>query len=117
MRKQLLSLLFVPLLSLMTACGGGGGEKKTSVKVSAAMQDFMNNFNGLSASVVVALEKYCKPGCDTKDMGLYNLEKPVVLEAKGECYLLECKSGITKRKYNICWEGDKIASIEDRGME
>lgn len=115
MRKFLLTVLLPVSVFLLIACGGG--EKKADVKVSTEMQDFMNNFNGRSASVKIALDDFGKPGLDRKDMDLYNLEKPKVLEANGNCYLMECKSGMTKRKYNLCWEGGKISSIEDKGME
>lgn len=102
-------------LSLIVACGGS--EKQAQIKVSTEMQDFMNNFNGRSASVKIALDDFAKPGIDRKDMDLYNLEKPKVLEANGNCYLMECKSGMTTRIYNICWENGKISSIEDKGMK
>jgi hypothetical protein len=115
MKKLLFSVMVLATLVFVTACGGG--EKKSSVKVSTEMQDFMNNFNGRSASVQIALQQFGKEGLDTKDMGIYDLANPKVLEANGNCYLIECKSGMTKRKYNLCWEGAKISSIEDKGME
>ncbi|MBI5856243.1 MAG: hypothetical protein HZB42_01230 [Sphingobacteriales bacterium] len=116
MKKLLLSVTVLATIIFFTSCGGGG-EKKSSVKVSTEMQDFMNNLNGRSASVTVALEQFGAPGLDDKDMDMYDLATPKVLEANGNCYLLECKSGITKRKYNLCWEGGKIISVEDKGME
>ncbi len=115
MKKTLLTVSAFTVLLFVIACGGG--EKKSSVKVSTEMQDFMNNLNGKSASVTVALQQFGVPGLDDKDMDMYDLASPKVLEANGSCYLLECKSGITKRKYNLCWEGGKISSIEDKGME
>jgi poly-D-alanine transfer protein DltD len=114
MKTSSLVIAMFVLLSFTTSCGGG---KKESVKVSSEMQDFMNNLNGKSASVVIALQSFGKAGLDTKDMGMYDLAKPSVVEAKGNCYLLECNSGMTKRKYNLCWENGKIATIEDKGME
>lgn len=116
MKKIILAVSIFAMVSAVTSCGGKG-DKKPAVTVSAEMQDFMNNLNGRSESVVVALQQFGKEGLDTKDMGMYNLEKPKVLEATGSCYLLECTSGLTKRKYNLCWEGGKIATVEDKGME
>lgn len=116
MKTFLLVASMFALVSLTTSCGGGGA-KKEAVKVSTEMQDFMNNLNGKSASVVIALQTFGKEGLDTKDMGIYDLAKPTVVEANGNCYLLQCTSGMTKRKYNLCWEGGKISSIEDKGME
>jgi hypothetical protein len=117
MKKTLVAVSLFTALLVITACSGGKGEKKSSVKVSTEMQDFMNNFNGKAASVTVALEQFGKPGLEDQDMDMYDLKDPKVLEANGDCYLLECKSGMTKRKYNVCWEGGKISSIEDKGME
>jgi hypothetical protein len=115
MKKVLFACFVFATVSFMIACGGG--EKKSSAKVSTEMQDFMNNLNGKSASVSIALQQFGKAELDTKDMGIYDLANPIVLETNGNCYLLECKSGITKRKYNLCWEAGKISSIEDKGME
>ena len=115
MKKFILPVFLFTALTVFYSCGGG--EKKSTAKVSAEMQDFMNNLNGKSASVASALQQFGKEGLDTKDMGIYDLANPKVLETNGNCYLIECKSGMTKRKYNLCWEGGKISSIEDKGME
>lgn len=116
MKKTILILFFVTSLMIIISCGGDG-DKKPSVKVSTEMQDFMNNLNGRAASVTIALVQFGTPGLDDKDMDMYDLKEPKVLEKNGNCYLLQCASGITKRKYNLCWEGGKITSIEDKGME
>jgi len=132
MKRSLLILSFFTMLSMLTACGGKTEkkdekkeEKKEEIKeeikadatLSTEMQDFMLNFNGRSGSVRVALDEFGKAGLDRKDMDLYDLDKPVVLETNGNCYLMEFVSGITKRKYNVCWDGGRIATIEDKGME
>ncbi|MEK7226489.1 MAG: hypothetical protein AAB221_12530 [Bacteroidota bacterium] len=116
MKKTFLASALFTCLLIITSCGGGG-KKESSVKVSTEMQDFMNNLNGRSASVTVALQQFGVAGLDDKDMDMYDLASPKVLEANGNCYLLQCKSGMTKRKYNLCWEGGKITSVEDKGME
>lgn len=112
--------LFLPVLAtalLLTACGGKNEKKAAPVAVSTEMQDFMNNFNGRAASVKIALDGFGKPGLDRKDMDMYDLKEPKVTGASGNCYTLQCSSGMTKRTYNICWEGGKISSVEDKGME
>ena len=114
MKKVLFAFVLLATVSFTIACGG---EKKSSAKVSTEMQDFMHYLNGKSAVVASALTQFGKDGLDTKDMGLYDLANPKILETNGNCYLIECMSGITKRKYNLCWEGGKISSIEDKGME
>lgn len=116
MKKVVITFSLITSLLILISCGGKG-DKKEAVKVSTEMQDFMNNLNGRAASVTVALQSFAKPGLDDKDMDMYDLKDPKVLEATGNCYLLQCASGMTKRKYNICWEGGKISSVEDKGME
>ena len=115
--KKLVLVASVFMVSIIFTACGGRAEKKADIQVASEMQDFMNNFNGRSASVKIALDDFRVSGLDRKDMDMYDLEKPKVLETKGNCYLLECTSGLTKRKYNICWEGGKINSVEDKGME
>ena len=128
MKRNFLAAAFIATLSVFASCGGKTDKKaesnadmkadtKTEVTLSTEMQDFMLNFNGRSASVRVALDDFGKPGLDRKDMDLYDLDKPVVLESNGNCHLMQFVSGMTKRKYNVCWEGGKISSIEDKGME
>lgn len=122
MKKMILMLSLFSAMLFFVACGGKAdkgdkGEKKSSSKVSAEMQDFMNSLNGRSASVTAALDQFGAAGLQRNDMDLYDLKDPKVLETNGNCYLLECKSGMTKRKYNLCWEGGKISSVEDKGME
>lgn len=128
MKRNFMAAAFIASLSLFASCGGKTDKKaesnadmkadtKTEVTLSTEMQDFMLNFNGRSASVRIALDDFGKPGLDRKDMDLYDLDKPVVLESNGNCHLMQFVSGMTKRKYNVCWEGGKISSIEDKGME
>lgn len=125
MKKTVLVVSLFTAILFITACGGGKGEKKPAAeaqvsaetKISAEMQDFINSFNGKYTSVEAALQKHAAPGIDTKDMGIYDLDEPKVLETNGNCYLIQCKSGMTKRKYNVCWNENKISMIEDKGME
>ncbi len=116
MKKFLIVLTALTMLAFFAACGGKG-EKKADVKVSTEMQDFMNNLNGRAASVKIALDDFGAPGLDRKDMDMYNLEKPEVLEANENCYLMRAGSGMTKRSYRLCWKDGKIVSVEDKGME
>ncbi|MBL7732857.1 MAG: hypothetical protein JNM88_16895 [Chitinophagaceae bacterium] len=116
MKKTLIIFSAITMLAFYTSCGGKG-EKKADVKVSTEMQDFMNNLNGRAASVKIALDDFGVPGIDRKDMDMYDLAKPEVLEAKDNCYLMRATSGMTKRSYNLCWKDGKIVSVEDKGME
>jgi hypothetical protein len=114
--------LAVCTVALLTSCGGKSGEKenketKGDDKVSAEMKAFMGKLNGSSDNVAAALKEFGKDSLATNDMDMFNLEKPTIEETNGNCYLLRAKSGMTHRKYNLCWEGGKIVSVEDKGME
>ncbi|HEV7781975.1 MAG TPA: hypothetical protein VGO58_11960 [Chitinophagaceae bacterium] len=113
-------LLILSSAVILVSCGGGKSEKKetkTDDKVSAEMTAFMGKLTGNSDNTAAALKEFGKDSLVTSDMEMYNLEEPKVLETNGNCYLFQAKSGMTKRKYNVCWEAGKIASVEDKGME
>lgn len=114
-------LLVVSSAVLLMSCGGKKSDSKTGDSkksdVSAPMQGFMDKLDGQAAHTGDALKQYSKEGVATADMEMYDLKNPEIMSSNGNCYLLRCKSGLTLRSYNICWEGDKIASIEDKGME
>lgn len=116
-------LLVVTSAIVLMSCGGKGksdakgDDTKSSSSVSAPMQAFMGKLDGNAMNTEAALKEYGKEGLETAGMEMYDLKDPAVKETNGNCYLLECKSGVTKRKYNVCWEADKISSVEDKGME
>jgi len=89
--------------------------------VSETMKGFMAMFNGNSKTVGEALTKYEKAGLDRHDMDMYNLADPKVVNAevknKQEKYLMEVKSGVTTRQYEIYWEGGKISEVKDLGLK
>jgi len=105
----------------LAACGEdkkeGGGA---AVQVSADMQAFLGSLSGSSSATKSALSKYGASGLATKDMEMYNLKegKVTAKETRGaqECYTFDAKSGVTTRTYVTCWEGGKIALVEDKGL-
>lgn len=88
---------------------------KNIADVSDAMRDFVSGFDGTAEAVEAALAKYAE-GVDT-NMGFFTLEEPVIsakeMKDGQECYTLRVKSGSILRTYTICWQGDKIVSIEE----
>lgn len=85
------------------------------------MKGFMAMFNGNSKTVGEALARYEKEGLDRHDMDMYNLADPKVVSTevkdKQEKYLMEAKSGVTTRRYEIYWEGGKISEVKDLGLK
>jgi hypothetical protein len=128
MKKQLISLS-VLLVGAFGAHAQTSGTAKTATTktqavkaaVSENMKGFMAMFNGDSKAVTDALLKYEKEGLDRHDMDMYNLMEPKVVSTevkdKTEKYLMEVKSGVTTRKFEIYWESGKISEIKDLGLK
>jgi hypothetical protein len=89
------------------------------VELTAEMNDFLAQF-GTGVAIGKALKKHGAKGLDTKDMELYDIQKPVVTKARKDgsltCYAIQGKAGLTTRSYDVCWEGKQIRRIDDRGM-
>ena len=100
---------------------GSTATQSTKTSVSENMKGFMAMFNGNSKAVKDALSKYGKEGLDRHDMDMYNLAEPKVVSSeikdKNETYLMEVKSGVTTRKFEIHWEGGKISEVKDLGLK
>lgn len=128
MKKQLITLsLFMAYACMVQAQTPTAGKpaattaQTTKVAVSENMKGFMGMFNGNSKAVAEALSKYEKEGLDRHDMNMYNLVDAKVvsseLKDKQEKYLMEVKSGVTTRKYEIYWEDGKISEVKDLGLK
>lgn len=128
MKKQLitLSLLMIGVCTAQAQSTTAGKPAATTAQaekaaVSENMKGFMAMFNGNSKAVGEALARYEKEGLDRHDMTMYNLFEPKVvsseLKDKSEKYLMEVKSGVTTRKYEIYWENGKISEVKDLGLK
>src|SRR4051812_18935272 len=128
MKKHLitLSVLLVGAFSAQAQTSGTkpATTKTTATKTQAAktpvsenMKGFLAMFNGDFKMVQEALTKYEKQGLDRHDMDMYNLVQPKVVSTeikdKQEKYLIEVKSGVTTRKFEISWDDGKISEVKD----
>jgi hypothetical protein len=121
--KPMTSIALAALLGMsLLACSkkDGGDDKGTAaVKASPEMDDFLAGM-GSSAKVKASLEKHAAPGVATQDMEMYDLKdaRATAEEKRGAqtCYTFDAKAGATTRTYVTCWEGGKIALVEDKGM-
>jgi hypothetical protein len=120
MRNWMMAGIFASMVALGAGCdkdkdGGGAAAAQVSDEMKAFMADF-----GSSSKVSAALKKHGVDGLDNKDMDMYDLKDPKVTksETRGAqtCYTLDAKAGVTTRTYDVCWEGGKIAAVEDKGM-
>jgi hypothetical protein len=82
------------------------------------MKAFMGRF-GSRAKLSEALREYGAPDLDPKDMATADLTEPRVLKAELHgvklCYTLEAKAGAGSRAYLVCWDKEKIVSIDSLG--
>lgn len=128
MKTQLIALsaLFITTCAMQaqtTTTAKPTATKAQTAKagVSENMKGFMAMFNGNSKTVGEALARYEKEGLDRHDMDMYNLADPKVVSTevkdKQEKYLMEVKSGVTTRRYEIYWEGGKISEVKDLGLK
>jgi hypothetical protein len=127
MKKHLITLSLL-LVGAIGAQAQTSGTKTATTKtqtakasVSENMKGFLAMFNGDFKMVQEALTKYEKQGLDRHDMDMYNLVQPKVVSTeikdKMEKYLIEVKSGVTTRKFEISWEDGKISEVKDLGLK
>lgn len=128
MKKQCftLSILLIGACAMQAqtssvAKTGSTATQSTKTSASENMKGFMAMFNGNSKAVKDALSKYEKEGLDRHDMDMYNLLEPKVVSSemkdKNEKYLMEVKSGVTTRQFEIYWEDGKISGVKDLGLK
>lgn len=127
MKKQLI-IVSVLLISAASMQAQASAAKPAATKTQAAkpavsenMKSFLAMFNGDYKMVQEALTKYEKQGLDRHDMDMYDLVQPKVVSTeikdKQEKYLIEAKSGVTTRKFEIYWEDGKISEVKDLGLK
>lgn len=128
MKKQLITLSVLLMGAYAAQAQTSGAAKPAATKTQAAkpavsenMKSFLAMFNGDYKMVEEALAKYEKEGLNRHNMDMYDLIQPKVMSTeikdKQEKYLIEVKSGVTTRKYEISWEDGKISEIKDLGMK
>ncbi len=92
-----------------------------AVEVSDPMKAFMSAL-GEHDQVTAALKKHGAAGLEA-DMGQYDIQDPMVSasepgQAEGEtCYAMNAKTGAVRRKFEVCWTGDKITRADNKGLQ
>lgn len=128
MKKQLITLSVLLIGATAAQAQTNGAAKPAAAKTQAAkpavsenMKAFIGMFNGDYKMVTEALTKYEKEGLDRHDMDMFDLAQPKVVSTeikdKQEKYLIEVKSGVTTRKFEIYWEDGKISEIKNLGLK
>lgn len=100
------------------AASSGAPSAGKQVDLLPEMKSFIDGF-GSRAKLSEALREHGAPDLDAGDMAAHDLTEPRVLKAElygaKLCYTLEAKAGAVTRAYLVCWDKDKIVSIESRG--
>lgn len=109
MKKLLLKATVVASVFAMTSCGGA------SVELDENMKGFVDTVSS-SHSMMDAIEKYgANPDMET-DLDLYELKEPTVSAVSEEggkkCYDMNVKHGLIDSNCKVCWENDKVVSVE-----
>jgi hypothetical protein len=95
--------------------------KAPALVVSEEMKGFVAMLDGKAASVVKALKKYGKKGLNAGNIDMYDLKDATVMRSfsagASTCYHMEAASGMTTRKYDLCWQDGKLVNVFDRGMK
>lgn len=94
-----------------------GGDAPAAGDAPQELKDFLGKFDGTDTAVEAAIKEFGVEGLDDKDMSLFTLKDPKVLESEGDCYTFQAAAGMTTRKYKVCLKDKKIESVEDLGME
>ena len=86
-----------------------------------AMDAAVAMLQGSYRDVLAALERHGAETLDAAGMDGYDLASPrvVATERRGArtCFALEARAGlVTTRTYEVCWVGDRIVKITDKGM-
>ncbi len=114
MKRYILSLLII--VSVIFVTGNTACNKE--VEQSPEMIEFTSMIKGQSADVLAALIKFAATD-DVKNhnMAFYNLKEPNVTEKNGDCYLVEFKTELSSKIYEICWKDKKIYRITEQEEE
>lgn len=119
MKKIIVIMIAVLAIFSFVACGDDSSSA-SAVKVSDDMKAFMGEFDGTTAKVKSALDKYAVEGIDT-DMADYELKNAKVKASEekdgGTVYTMSVESGATKRKYIITWKDGKIQTAKYDGFD
>lgn len=121
------AVIFIACSSNTDATGGDATtekQTKTAVPNPGKMNDLMAMLDGTEGCAQKAVNahftdelKNSLEESNSLTFANYNMEEAKVISVEGQCCTMEAKSGVTTRSFKLCWQGDKVSSVEDLGMK
>lgn len=98
--------------------------KKVAPSSPGKMNEFMAMLDGTEEGVKKAAETYFSDDlknsqAEESNLTITNfmLSDAKVVSSNLPCCIMEAKAGVTTRRFELCWEGDKVTSIKDLGIK
>ncbi len=132
--KHLLTVAAISTTLFFSSCGNAADnatDNTTSTTTSEVkvenpgkMNELMALLDGNHVSSKKAIETYFSDSLKSSleesnnaSFGDYDLLDAKVVSVDGQCCVMEAKAGVTTRSYKLCWQDDKVTSIEDLGIK
>lgn len=107
--------------------GDATADKPAKEAVAAnpgKMSDFMAMLDGTEGSAQKAVDAYFSDDLKNNQAAAneltftnFTMKDAKVVSVEGQCCTMEAKAGVTTRSFKLCWQGDKVTSIEDLGVK
>lgn len=133
--KNIFSAAALSIAIIAASCSGatahstGESPKETPAKKMAPsspgkMKEFMAMLDGTEGSSQKAADAYFSDDLkksqaedDNLTFNNFILSEAKVVASNLPCCTMEAKAGVTTRRFELCWEGDKVTSIKDLGIK
>lgn len=132
--KKLFTAIVLPVAILMASCSGAEAGSaadvpadktaKTKTANPGKMNDFMAMLDGTDGSAKKAADAYFSEDlksslADSDKLTFvdFTMKAAKVVSVEGSCCTMEAQAGVTTRSFRLCWQDDKITSIEDLGIK
>lgn len=98
---------------------------KTSLGATPGkMNEFMKMLDGEDGSSKKAAQAYCSQAVlnsleESNSLTFYDylLREATITSIDYNCCIMEAKAGLVVRRFNLCWEDNKIVSLKDLGIK
>jgi hypothetical protein len=134
--KNIFTTAALSVAIIMASCSGiaaqsnkSAAKDKAPAKTAASstpgkMKEFMAMLDGTEGSAQKAADAYFSDELKSKlaegnslTFTDYIMSSAKVVASNAPCCTMEAKAGVTTRSFKICWQDDKIISIEDLGIK
>lgn len=120
--KKLFTAAALSAAIFIASCGGGAD--KPAAANPGKMNEFMAMLDDTEGSSKKAADSYFSDSLKSSmeassDLGFtnYTMKEAKVTAVEGQCCTMEAKAGLTTRSFKLCWQGDKVTSVQDLGIK